>query len=374
MNNLQYPIWNLENSVQISDGLTETSADGAFLAFDKKYGIMFCSYMPGKQGCYGESRSKVALSYFPATQPTNIRFVTIAEGNDEYCEFCVSLGDGKVRVIYEKNSRAEGDHIAYYKDFNAITNELSEEKVIMLKKTDGTLTPLCCSEVFSYLKNLGYTNQKFKHTEQWAICCQYVDEDGKGYGAYTTEYSEPVLYSSNDNFATVEFFATYPKPVQYEFGYRFLNDKLYAIYRTDVSKDSIYCVTSSDKGKTWSEPVLIEDSVSCRPGIICYKGKILIAYNHFNDDTGSRPNIQQGRTSVRFKYGDAENPANNPIVAEIYRKYGTVNLSMIDLFNDVYFAFSTSEAALEYQNGNPAVRGKDAIRYIKLGDVDTWSK
>ena len=34
----------LERSVQISNGLAETSADGAALVFDSKYGIMFCAY------------------------------------------------------------------------------------------------------------------------------------------------------------------------------------------------------------------------------------------------------------------------------------------------------------------------------------------
>ena len=36
---------------------------------------------------------------------------------------------------------------------------------------------------------------------------------------------------------------------------------------------------------------------------------------------------------------------------------------------DVYMAYSTSELALEYQNGNSKVRGKDSIRYVKLGDL-----
>ena len=49
-----------------------------------------------------------------------------------------------------------------------------------------------------------------------------------------------------------------------------------------------------------------------------------------------------------------------------------VNVGLVDILNDVYMAFSTSQLALEYQNGNPLVRGKDAIRYVKLGDVDTW--
>ncbi|MBO7169926.1 MAG: hypothetical protein J6W28_01965, partial [Clostridia bacterium] len=96
----------LDTSVQISNGLTETSADGAGLVFDSKYGVMFCAYMPGAQGHYGESRGRISLSYFPASQPTNIRFVTVATGDDVFCNNALGLGDGKVRVFYEKHSRA----------------------------------------------------------------------------------------------------------------------------------------------------------------------------------------------------------------------------------------------------------------------------
>ena len=95
----------LDHSVQINDGLTQTSADGPCLVFDKKYGIMFCSYMPGLQGHYGESRGKISLSYFPASQPTNIRFVDIAVGNDEYCPTCLSLGCAILAydVVYDRS-------------------------------------------------------------------------------------------------------------------------------------------------------------------------------------------------------------------------------------------------------------------------------
>jgi hypothetical protein len=65
----------LNFSVQINDGLTQTSGDGASMAFDSKYGIMFCAYMPGLQGSYGESRGRIVLTYFPASQPTNSKTV-----------------------------------------------------------------------------------------------------------------------------------------------------------------------------------------------------------------------------------------------------------------------------------------------------------
>ena len=72
----------------------------------------------------------------------------------------------------------------------------------------------------------------------------------------------------------------------------------------------------------------------------------------------------QGRTSIKLAYGEEKT-----VVADLYRKYGMVNIAIVDILNDVYLAYSTSELALEYQNGNSKVRGKDSIRYVKLGDL-----
>jgi len=354
----------LEHSVQINDGLTQTSADGAALAFDAKYGIMFCAYMPGFQGNYGESREKVALSCFPASQPTNIRFVTVAEGEKVYCPNILGLGDGKVRVFYEKNSCAEGDHSWCYKDYDVLSNTLTEEKAVMLRKEDGSVAPLCLSAQFAYLESRGYQNHKYVKTEQVGHCGYFRGEDGCVYSAAVSYYAEPILFRSQDNGASVEFFAVFPHPAQYEFEYKFLGEKIYAIYRTDKAIDSIAFVSSPDGGNTWTEPSFFSGSIQCRPRLIVYNKNILMSYNYLNDDTAHRPAIQQGRTSIRLVYGEEQT-----VVADLYRKYGMVNVAIADILNDVYLAFSTSELALEYQNGNPMVRGKDAIRYVKLGDL-----
>ena len=155
----------LERSVQVNDGLTETSADGAGLVFDAKYGIMFCAYMPGHQGHYGESRGKIALSYFPASQPTNIRFVTVSEDTDVYCHNVLGLGEGRVRVFYEKNSRAEGDHTYCFKDFDFLSGTLSEERAVMVKQEDGKLVPHGLSVKFAYLEARGYYHHRCVNTE-----------------------------------------------------------------------------------------------------------------------------------------------------------------------------------------------------------------
>ena len=361
----------LNFSIQINDGLTQTSGDGASLAFDKKYGIMFCSYMPGYQGSYGESRGRIYLTYFPASQPTNLRNIEITNGNDVYCNNILGLGDGKVRVFYEKNSRVDGDHDLCYKDFDFITKELSEEKTIMLKKDDGSIVKLTESEQFAYLEKYGFYNHKYWYTEQIALGSHRIvrAEDGYVYGAITSILAEPILYRSRDNLATVEFFAICPYTAQYEMSYTFLDGNIYAIFRTDRDENSISLTSSPDMGKTWTPAVEIKGSIQCRPRILTYQGEVLFAYNYFNADTGNRPAIQQGRTSVMMRYGHDIVAENNKVVADLYSKCGIVNIDIIDILNDIYMAYSTSELALEYQNGNPMVRGKDAVRYVKLGDL-----
>ena len=361
----------LNFSVQINDGFCETSADGASLAFDKKYGIMFAAYMPGAHGSYGESRGRISLAYFPASQPTNVRHVKISEGHDEYCPNILALGDGRVRVIYEKYSREACDHDICFRDFDFLSGELSEEKTVMLKRDDGTLVKLSETEQFRYLEKHGYNNYKYVKSEQISFGSHTIFRafDGCVYGAVTSFFAEPILYRSSDNIATLEFFAVCPYLAQYEMDYKFLDGTIYAVFRTEAERDSIFYTASSDMGKSWSEPQVIKDSVACRPRLINYGEHILVSANHYNSDTGSRPEIQQGRTGVRLYFAEDGAPCQENCVLELYSKYGIVNVSLVEILGDVYFAYSTSQLALEYQNGNPKVRGKDAIRYLKLGDL-----
>lgn len=361
----------LDRSTQLSDGFTQTSGDGAALAFDTKYGIMFCACMPGHHGAYGESRGKIALFYFPASQPTNIRYVTVSEGRTEYVPNIISIGDGKVRISYEINARDEGDHPVCYKDFNYLTGELSEEKTVMVKKANGELVGLCQSVEFEYLEENGYTEHHHNRTEQiiFGGHTPFRDENGIVYGAITTEYGEVILYRSEDDMATLEFFAVCPFPTTYEYDFKYLNGRLHAIYRTHYDEDNHRYTYSDDNGKTWSEPIAIKDSIGCRPRMIVHNGHILMAYNVYNNDTGNRHTIPGGRCELRICIGEAEDPNENTCVVDVQSKYGIVNIALIDIMGDAYMAYSTSQCALEYHNGNSAVRGKDAIRYIKLGDL-----
>lgn len=361
----------LNTSVQINDGLHQTSADCVNMAFDKKYGIMFCVYMPGPQGHYGESRGRISLTYFPASQPTNAKTVDVAYGNREYVPNIISIGEGRVRVLYEKNSTMDGDHPICYRDYDVLTDTLSEEQTVILKRGDTTRVPLTESEQFSYLEKNGYCNHEYLHTEQITFGGHTIFDGGDGYlyGAITSYNAEPILYRSEDQLRTVEFFAVVPFTAQYELDYKFLDGKIHAIFRTDREENSICYTVSDDNGRSWSDPVALESSIQCHPRLIVYQGHILLAYNYYNPDTGNRPAIQQGRTAVRLLWGEAANPNDNRCLADIHSKYGVVNICITEILGDLYMAYSTSVLALEYQNGNKMVRGKDAVRYLCLGDL-----
>ena len=361
----------LDFSVQINDGMTQTSGDGTGMAFDSKYGIMFCFYMPGMQGCYGESRGRVCLTYFPASQPTNSKTVEVSSGRDEYVPQIISLGDGKVRLFYEIFSKSDGDHEIRYKDFDFLTEELSEEKTLMLRCDDGTMVPLNQSKQYAYLEERGLCSHQFRKTEQINLGGHSVfrGEDGLLYGAISTYLSEVILYRSRDNMESLEFFAVCPYIAQYEFDYKYLNGKIHAIFRTDRDIDAISYTTSDDDGKTWSEPVHLAGSIQCRPRITIHNGHVLLTYNYFNGDSENRPHVQQGRTAVRMLFGENADPNTNTVVADLHSKYGIVNTCPVDVMGDLYFGYSTSVLALEYHNGNARVRGKDAIRYVRLGNL-----
>lgn len=359
-------------AVQINDGLAQTSADGVNMAFDEKYGIMFCAYMTGAHGAYGESRGRISLSYFPAGQPTNMRALDVAVGDDVYCQNILSLGDGAVRVIYESNSRAECEHYTYYRDFNYLTGELSAPVCVKLRREDGTIAPLTTAEQFAYLESNGYHNHTFCRTEQVNLGGHTIFDGGDGYhyGVITSYLAEPILYRSADHLATMEFFAICPYTAQYEMDFKFLGGKIYAILRTDKGEHgTVCCTTSPDGGKTWTPPYELENSVGVRPRLVLHNGRVLIGYNVENFDTENFPPILQPRTQIQLRLWDTQDPNESEIAVDLHSKYGIVNICLSDIKGDCYMAYSCSEIPLECYNGMRRLRGKSAVKYLKLGDL-----
>ena len=62
-------------------------------------------------------------------------------------------------------------------------------------------------------------------------------------------------------------------------------------------------------------------------------------------------------------------PNESPIVLDLHSKYGIVNICLYDIKGDAYLAYSCSEIPLECYNGMRRLRGKSAVRYLKLGEL-----
>lgn len=358
-------------SFQINDGLTQTSADGSGLAYNSKYGITYNVYMPGNRGSYGESRGRICLTYFPTTQPTNQKTIEVVSGNSVYNPNICMIGD-TVRLYYLKNSGTRSSHIQCYKDFDIATETLGDEhncKFVM----GGESVDLTTLNVYSYLTSLGYTGMSTTSSEPMVLQCDIFTYGGKLYCDICNDSSYPVLVFSEDNGETWEPFAVYPILTQYEFAYTIKSDVIYALYRTSGNPPtgSIYYVRSDDMGLTWETAEVIPNSIQCRPRVITYKDGILFACNIYNNDYGYRPTVQQGRTEIRIWYntGSTSTFSTFTEVFKAHSIYGIVNICLLSVFYDLYMSFSTSIQALDYQNGQSQVRGKDAIRFYKIGYV-----
>jgi len=147
---------------------------------------------------------------------------------------------------------------------------------------------------------------------------------------------------------------------------------MYLIYRTNNKENSILFSTSSDMGKTWTEPIALDESINCKPRIIHYDGGLLMAYNYSNDETVNKRIDSTNRTAIKLRLVDNDDPNKCTVAADLINKCGIVNLSIVEILGDVYLAYSTSEAPIEYINYDgpgPVVHGKDSMRYVKLGYI-----
>ena len=130
--------------------------------------------------------------------------------------------------------------------------------------------------------------------------------------------------------------------------------------------------TSDDMGKTWTEPIAIEESISCRPRMIHYDGGLLMGYNYFNEEAKNKRIVTRDRTAIKLRLVDHDDPNKCTVAADLINKWGLVNLSVVEMLGIVYIAYSTSEIPVEYINYDgpgPVVNGKDSMRYVKLGYI-----
>ena len=69
---------------------------------------------------------------------------------------------------------------------------------------------------------------------------------------------------------------------------------------------------------------------------------------------------------------DCDDPNRCTLAADIFFRYGLVNASVMAVSDEIYLGFSTSLIPLQclnYGGEDPHIHGKDAIRFVRLGQL-----
>lgn len=350
------------DAVQINDGMSQTAACASSIAYDTENGIIFYAYSTGVQQAYGESTGKLMLSVFPATQPTNIRFVTLDTGNNTsrgiLCNAIRIIGSMQCRVYYTLFG------VGYYKDYDYATNTVSEPHALYFRNSDGDVQ--FDSEAYqTYIEDNGYSLETYTPPIINKLC-EYNNEI---YTAVTLDgVSYPVLCKIDGN--NIIPFAIRGVLNCYEFRYYIDATGIHGVYRNSVDNQGMaktgYAV-STDGGETWTDTTFA-DGIQSRPDIIPYYGKPLVIYNYKSSkSTENFPPMHNFRNSIKMLYDGA-------VIYDAFSKYGIVEHETISIRGDLYIGFSDSEKALMIENGAGREEGASG-RYVEDGkEMIKWKR
>ena len=350
---------------QISDGLTQTAACAAAVAYDRAAGLVYVSYMTGLPGRYGESTGKLCLSVFPPAQPTNIRHRVIDTGvgasRGLLCTAHYLVGPGRTRILF---TTTRGEKAAFARDYDFASDTVSERREVLLRTDAGDLR-LDNASYRAYLAARGYTVESGaepiinKVTSFGGALYTAVSIDDAGYG---------ILCRIEDHVLVP--FAVCPEATTYEFRYIVDAGGIHAVFRVppdDHGTGHGGFTESADGGKTWRTAVFA-DGVQSRPDILEYEGRPLVVYNYKSDrPLDGFPPMHNSRNAVKLVRDGA-------VLRDIFSRYGIVEHETISICGDLYMAFSNCPQALSTENGaawlEDGVRveqGKEAIQWMKLG-------
>jgi len=350
------------NAIQINDGLNQTAACSSCIAYDTEDGTIFYAYETGLQRAYGESIGKLMLSVFSPSQPTNIRFVTLDEGNGTsrgiLCNAIRIIDHMACRVYYSRFD------ICYYSDYDFYTNTVGGLHELKLRTATGDVR-LGSTAYKDYIESNGYSLSTYPALIINKIC----EYNGEVYTAITPDgVGYPVLCKIEDNVLIP--FAIRGTLGRYEFRYYVDETGIHGVYRSQTESTGIgltgYTV-STDGGETWTDTVFA-DGVQSRPDILRYYGKPLVVYNYRSSkSTENFPPMHNYRNAIKMIY-------DGNIIYDCFSKYGIVEHETIPIRGDLYIGFSDCEQALMVENGAGWEEGGTG-RYVENGkELIKWKK
>jgi len=337
--------------VQVNDGMTETAASAVESVIDTKTGIVYAVYLAGNRE-YGEQVGWIRMAIFPAGQPHNATWVTIAEGYRVTEPNILQVDDNTIRVLYRDTTTY------YYKDYTISTKTLSNAVTMLFGQSDFTW-----SAIDSYLSGQGYSGYQAASGGYGCIFTSRIFDDGEyKYGAITGASYYPVLVRSNDNFATLEPIGIYPVLCNYEFTFIIDGVNIQALARNDST--GIAYAVSSDGGQNWTSTI-IPNTVGSRPDLFNYGDDTYVAYNYnagYNENGFPVNSIRNAIILGIIEDGEIKEIAN------FINYHGIVYERIHYFFNDAYMIFSQSTIGLEAINSGTGhfEESKEVVAWVKI--------
>ena len=364
----------INNSIQINDGLKETCAASNSNAYDKEYGILFCSHNShglSAYPSYGESDGRTVLQAFPPEQPWNKREMIIDEGTGANRKVLspnlLGLGKGKVRIFWNEHHT---DNCIKYREYDFVTDKLgdTQKAKMLLNGQEVDITP---ENAKAYVSSKGFTPPGTSNT---IINKFFKAADGTIYTSITLDTNCYGIICKVTNNYLMEPIAICPTITQYELPTVVNGTNIYCLGRKQ-GEAGIFFQMSKDMGVTWESMKTMTAGIASRPMLDWYRGGLLITYNYKNtSSTENFPPMHNYRNAIKMLWGLEEDPNKNQVILDVFSKYGFVEYSIANVYDEIYFIYSNTRKALSvannkawYENGSYVEQGKEQINYAKMG-------
>ncbi|NLE66048.1 MAG: exo-alpha-sialidase [Lentisphaerae bacterium] len=346
--------------VAVSDTVSFTSSSAPIGCFDPDRGIVYAAYHASRDK-YGEQVEVLALAAVPVAQPHRSENIVLLEHGVPKDGTAYSYPidastvfiNGHVRVYF-----LAGGTDYYYVDYDPATRKESPVRRVFCS-IGGKKAPLSDAAVDGYLSAHGFSgyNLNFDSKEHIINSSKPAYHNGVRYGALTSGYSQPIIFSTSDA-ETFEFRGIIPKIAKYEAQVAIAGGSMYALLR---GAEGCNYYVSRDLGLTFEETPWRVPMSETRPQLMEYKGRVLMAYSL----PGIKPNLMRdGRNNMRLLLGEGDDASKYGEIFFIQDKYGIVYYDLINYKNVLFMLWSNADLYLD-----KSLHGKDLLYFARIGEL-----
>lgn len=356
---------NISNHYMINDGLTETAANAVEVIVDKNTGIAYAVYLSSETSI-GESSELVKLAKFNIMQPTNVKWITVFDKEDDFSGHVLSecnilqLDDSTVRVYAIDRIT----HTYYYKDVDKKTLTVDILHEVKFKCCDNSETvSLNMQNVNSFIESQGIMPMKSLN-----MITEFIKVGDLFYGVVCGHASDCALFVKSENGEIWTCQSIIKHKVNFEAMLAYHDSKFWVMCRNGSEKETKETQQNlmySPDGTNWFQSNLALTTSDTRPYLFNYQGDLFLAYSSpmpedFSTVRTWRCNIHIGKIVSSDKGETFE--------GIIYKesKFGIVYYSLLDWYGHMIMLYSSGELHPTEGLMRGWSQGKDCLNYAIL--------